>query len=231
MEDKIIDDKIIIYGGAFNPPTIGHYKICEYLLNKFNNYKLIIMPACSDYLTVKKKKYNKDVTEVSYEERREMVSIAFKDLFNKYNRDGADRIVISDYEYDLFHKMNDNKLNNINNLNNVNLFKGTYYTLKEWNHPYFVIGADSLNSLETWIRGVDLIKENNFLVIPRYPYTIDDINEILKRDNYKEYKGHFIILDDFIKIDTSSSDYRNGNDDVVSNDVNEYIIKKGLYRR
>ena len=212
----------IIYGGAFNPPTIGHYKICEYLLNKFKNAQLIIMPACSDYLSVKKKKYNKAVEEVSYEDRREMLKIAFNDLLDKYNKDGVTRIVISDYEYELVQKgSNDDN----------NSFKGTYFTLKEWKHPYFVIGADSLNSLETWIRGVDLIKENKFLVIPRLPYNIEDIYKILDRDNYKNYKDHFIILDDFIKIDASSSDYREGNDDVVSKEVNDYIVKKGLYRR
>ena len=27
--------ELIVYGGAFNPPTIGHFKIIEYLVNKF----------------------------------------------------------------------------------------------------------------------------------------------------------------------------------------------------
>ena len=32
---------VIIYGGAFNPPTIGHLKIIEYLVNNNDVFYLI----------------------------------------------------------------------------------------------------------------------------------------------------------------------------------------------
>lgn len=42
----------IIYGGAFNPPTIAHKRIVEELLNVYNPIKLIIVPV-GDYYAIK----------------------------------------------------------------------------------------------------------------------------------------------------------------------------------
>ncbi len=39
----------IIYGGSFNPPTIAHYQIGEYLLNKYPGANLIFLPTSSLY--------------------------------------------------------------------------------------------------------------------------------------------------------------------------------------
>ena len=39
----------IIYGGSFNPPTIAHYEISEYILNKFPDSELIFVPTASNY--------------------------------------------------------------------------------------------------------------------------------------------------------------------------------------
>ena len=35
----------IIYGGTFNPPTIAHFEIAKYLMNKFPNSKLVFLPT------------------------------------------------------------------------------------------------------------------------------------------------------------------------------------------
>ena len=104
---------LIIYGGAFNPPTIGHFKIIEYLVNKFPNNKIIILPTNNFYKS-------KDI--VSFEHRKKMLEIMCKDYINN--------IEISDYEQTL------------------DKYYGTYYTLVYFNHPLFVIGADSLDIVE-----------------------------------------------------------------------------------
>lgn len=39
----------IIYGGTFNPPTIAHFEIAKYLMNKFPNSKLVFLPTASFY--------------------------------------------------------------------------------------------------------------------------------------------------------------------------------------
>ena len=72
---------VIIYGGAFNPPTIGHLKIIEYLVNKFPNNKIIILPTNNFYKS-------KDI--VSFDHRKKMLEIMCKGFI--------DKIEISNYE-------------------------------------------------------------------------------------------------------------------------------------
>ena len=182
----------IIYGGAFNPPTIAHKRIGKYLIDNYKDVELIYLPTNSFY--------NKDHL-VSFNDRFEMTKLLVKDLKNVY---------VSDYE------------------GKEHQFSGTYYTLKYFNHPLFVIGADSLANLKNWIRGIDLIKENNFIVFPRKNY---DLKLIFEDEILKEYKDHFIIIDDYIEDDVSSTSYRNYKDELLlTEEVKEYIKKKGLYR-
>lgn len=178
----------IIYGGAFNPPTIGHYKIIEYLLNKFDN-KLIILPTNN---------YYKSNEIVSFEHRKEMINL----MLEKY----SDRIIVSDYEQTL------------------DKYYGTYYTLKHFEHPLFVIGADSLDTIHQWINYPNVVKENKFIVFPR-----DGVN-IEESKVYKKYKKHFIICDDFIENDISSTNFRKNKDkSLVTEEVYLYICNNKLY--
>ncbi len=40
---------IILYGGSFNPPTIAHYRISQYLINKYQPKAFIFIPVGNDY--------------------------------------------------------------------------------------------------------------------------------------------------------------------------------------
>ena len=190
MERKV--DRII-YGGAFNPPTIAHKRIGMYLCNKYKDALILYMPTNSFY--------NKGDL-ISFNDRFEMTKLLVKDL--------GDRVAVSNYEGEE-HK-----------------FSGTYYTLKEFGNPYFVIGADALQNLSTWIKGEDLIKENNFIVFPRSGFNIREIfNQKILKDNI----DHFIVIDDYQEDDISSTAYRNEKDKaVLTKEVYDYIKKKGLYR-
>lgn len=185
---------LIIYGGAFNPPTIGHFKIIEYLIKKFPNNKLIILPTNNFY---------KSNEIVSFKNRKEMLEIMCKDFI--------ELVEISNYEETL------------------DKYYGTYYTLKHFNHPLFVIGADSLKTMHSWIKYPDVLIENRFIVFPR-----DEINvkELINNDELlNKYKNNFIICDDFDLVDASSTNYRlNKNDNVVTNEVLKYIKDNKLYK-
>ena len=190
MERKV--DRII-YGGAFNPPTIAHKRIGMYLCKKYPKALILYIPTNSFY--------NKDDL-ISFNNRYEMTKLLINDL--------GDKVAVSNYE-GTEHK-----------------FSGTYYTLKEFGNPYFVIGADALQNLSTWIKGEDLIKENNFIVFPRLGYNID---EIFEQKILKDNKSHFIIVDDYKEDDISSTTYRNEKDkDILTKEVYDYIKEKGLYR-
>lgn len=188
-----MNNEIIIYGGAFNPPTIAHMAVGQAILNKFKDKKLVYLPT-NDY-------YNKDLL-APFSDRINMLNLMIKKM------DG--NVSVSDYEEE------DKE------------YKGTYYTLKHFNHPYFVMGADSLDKLPSWINSKKLIEENHFIVFPREGYNIE---EILKKDILKENIDHFIIIDDFLKNNISSSEFRyHKNKDVLIKEIKDYIEEKGLYR-
>ncbi len=181
----------ILYGGAFNPPTLAHFQIMKTLIDKFPNDKIIILPSGNKY---------KDSKIVDFFHRYQMVKI----LVDKLDK----KIEISDYE------------------NKLEKFFGTYYTLKYFNNPYFVIGADQLRDLYTWINFENIVKENNFIVFPRDGINIE---EVLNSKHLKEYKDHFLIIH-FDEVDASSTDYRkNKNELIIDEDVLEYIKKNRLY--
>lgn len=184
---------LIIYGGAFNPPTIGHLKVIEYLINKFPNKKIIILPTNN---------YYKSDEIVSYEHRKKMLEIMCNNYINN--------IEISNYEQTL------------------DKYYGTYYTLEYFHHPYFVMGADSLETIHKWINYPNVVIDNKFIVFPRGDININDIinnSEILSK-----YKNNFIICDDFIENDISSTDYReNKNNKVINEKVLDYIKENNLY--
>ena len=179
---------LIVYGGAFNPPTIGHLKIIEYLVNKFPNNKIIILPTNNFYKS-------KDI--VSYEHRKNMLEAMCENILG--------RIEISDYEQTL------------------NNYLGTYYTLEHFNHPYFVIGADSLETLHKWINYPNVVIDNKFIVFPRGDINIEEVFN--NNDLLNKYRSNFIIENNI-----SSTEYRvNKNESVLSKNVLSYIKNNNLY--
>lgn len=181
----------ILYGGAFNPPTIAHFEIIKMIRNKFPNDKLIILPAGDHY---------KDINIVSFNHRYNMLKI----LIDKIDQN----IIISDYE------------------NKLDKFIGTYYTLKFFQNPHFVIGADQLRDLHKWINFPNIIKENYFIVFPRDGI---DMKEILNTEDFKNHKDNFILMDSE-ELNVSSSDFRyNNKTSVLDSDVFKYILENNLY--
>lgn len=41
--------KIIVFGGSFNPPTLGHIALAEHLLNQADIEKILFLPASNHY--------------------------------------------------------------------------------------------------------------------------------------------------------------------------------------
>lgn len=107
-------------------------------------------------------------------------------------------------------------------------FKGSVETLKHYNHPWFVIGADSLAFISTWIEAKKLIKQNRFIVLNRPGF---DVNEIFEKDKLlSTYRNHFIIIN-YELGDISSSDFRKTLDEtLVTKEVFEYIKQNNLYK-
>lgn len=71
---------IIVYGGSFNPPTLAHYEITKYLINKYKPNKFIFVPVGNKY---------KKNDLISFHHRYEMLKIIIEEF---------DNCIISDYE-------------------------------------------------------------------------------------------------------------------------------------
>lgn len=84
-------------------------------------------------------------------------------------------------------------------------FNGTYQTLRELGHPYFVMGADSLKDIETWIEPLKLVEENYFIVFNRDK--ADCLNIIKNSTLLSPFCERFIVINHFDFV-VSSSNYR-----------------------
>ena len=184
---------VILYGGAFNPPTIAHKALVKYLKTKYPDALILVMPTNDRY---------KDTKVVDYIYRKEMVELMVKDIKG---------VEVSDFEL----KQNDKYL-------------GTADTLAKLNHPFFVMGADALAKIVTWINPETLIKDNHFIVFPR-----DGINResvIANNNLLSKYADHFIIVNDFSELNYSSTMFRETKDEnILPKEVARYIKEHNLY--
>lgn len=106
-------------------------------------------------------------------------------------------------------------------------FGGSIKYLEEHDHPFFVIGADSLKDLSTWIDAEKLIADNRFIVFSRGATNLQKI--IDNDDLLKRYEDHFYLLNTKI-INVSSTTYRQTLDpSIVDERVHKIVIKKNLY--
>lgn len=107
-------------------------------------------------------------------------------------------------------------------------FTGTYYSLKKFRDPIFIMGSDNLKTIGTWIRYPDIIIENRFIVISRPGVNLESIFE--ENNILKQYRSHFEIMD-FLNIDISSSKYRREKDSkYLLPEVAQYIKENNLYK-
>lgn len=181
-----LKDKPIVFGGSFNPFTIAHEEIVNYLLNNITN-NVVLLPNGNQYQL-------KDL--LPFDERVLMIKKVFPD------------IKIDDYE-------------------NNQTFKGTVNYLEDRNHPFFVIGGDSLKDISGWINADTLIKNNKFIVFNRENM---DFKELFENDEIlNKYHSNFYILNvSFSPV--SSSAFRKTKNSLFVNDlILNYINEKNLY--
>jgi nicotinate-nucleotide adenylyltransferase len=135
--------KIAIFGGAFNPPQIGHAMAMEAIVRLFLCDEIWVMPS--------KDRGDKKIS-ASDENRLSMLTILTEELFSKVSVP----IVISRFEI---------------NLPGLTRTIETKKAL-EREHPdydfWFVIGSDVLPDIQTkWVSGEVLWREARFVVMPR----------------------------------------------------------------
>lgn len=200
MEKK----KIIIFGGAFNPPLNSHFSFAEQILNEFKDAeKVIFVPVNS--------LYQKNGL-IENEHRYQMLKLVC---------DKNDRFEVSKIELE-----QERQLFTIETLRILQKQYSNY-------EIYFTMGSDNLKELETWKKSTELVEEFKFLIIERDKDCAKDIvknSKFLKQYKEKFIKVntqiHSNLSSTFVR-----NEVKNGRSIryLTPDEVVDYINKNKLY--
>lgn len=206
-QKSIQENRIGILGGTFDPVHMGHVALARAALTEAGLAKLIVMPAY-----IQPFKQGKRVTDD--EHRLAMARLAFSGLPNtEVSTFEIDRMRVS-YTYDTLTAMSKE------------------YPDKE---IFFITGADSFNKIDTWYKGIDLLKNFSFIVSVRPGCEESELD-----DKIREYKTKYNtkVVKPASRMPSISSTeirekYRNGEQvgSLLPENVERYIIENELYTR
>ena len=200
--------RVAIYGGAFNPPTIGHIEVAKFVLNTSSMFDEVwFMPAFGHM-------YNKEL--LSTEHRLNMANLAIND----------GRIKVFDYEIE--NQMSGETYRLVKKLKTDNKYKDKY-------DFSFIIGMDNANTFDKWVNYEHLEKLIPFVIIPRKGYTPSEDVDWYRKSHHIFLAGNTISspireisstdVRNLVKEDMNFDKLR----EMVGEDVTNYIIKHKLY--
>ena len=198
--------KIIVLGGAFNPPTSAHFSLAEQIVNEISDVeKVIFMPVNSNY-----KKREKTIDN---NHRYNMLQSVCKDnpMFE-----------VSRLELDY------NRV--LTTIETLRILKEQYADYE----ILFATGTDNLQEFETWNNCEDILKEFKLLVFERGNDSFEDI--VAESEFLENNQNSLIKLQNCINTNLSSTYVReclrNGKSIkyIVPDSVIEYIAKNNLYK-
>ena len=197
-------EKIGVFGGAFNPPHNFHFSVAQEILNNDKDFRKIIFVPVGD-------KYQKEGL-ISAEHRFNMLKAVC---------DNNEKFEVSKIEID-----EPEQLKAFQTLDKLS----TIYTNAKL---YFIIGTDSLKTLNTWANLDYLLTKYSFLVYKRGD---DNFYEILNSlPEIQKYKSHIIFANNKIYSNLSSSyireELKNGSklNYLLPKEVMKYIEINNLY--
>ena len=151
--------RIGIFGGSFNPVHSEHISLCRYILDTMKLDKLIVIPNAIPP--------HKNTCSISFYHRFKMLELSSlakmsKVTFSKIEADES----ICHYSFDTLTKLN-------------NLYPN--------DELFFCMGQDSLNYLDKWHKGMELINLANLVVVGRKDYDCS-----LANPKVKEFLTHYL---------------------------------------
>jgi nicotinate-nucleotide adenylyltransferase len=208
-----------LFGGTFNPVHIAHLRTAKDVVERFNLDKLYLIPSLIP-------PHKKSSETVNARFRFEMLKLAVND----------DRFIVSDVELN-----REGPSYTIDTVNN--------FLRKGFDEIFFILGTDAFLEIDLWRSYKKILKQISFIIMPR-PDVIDEvsnlnsyINSKIGKYDYRKEKGCFeskeyktLYLTDVTQLNISSTLVRNlvkkgdSISHLVGKRVEEYIIKKGLYR-
>lgn len=199
--------KFAILGGTFDPIHLGHISVAEAVLNKTNVEKVLFIPSGNPP-----------------HKEREGVSDSYTRLkMAKLAIEGHENMLVSSIEIDR---------------GGITYTVDTVAQLKELLGDEvefkFITGADAIHYITTWKDYKHLLHLCSFIAVTRPGYNKDAMAKEIE-----QMEAHFKCDIEFIEIppvDISSSQIRENISNGISvktmvpDKVEEYILKKGLYR-
>lgn len=199
-------DRIVIFGGTFNPPTRAHLDIATEALYYLDAEKVLFVPV-SDL-------YKKDDVEISYH-RVNMLNLAIGN-FRRLEIDftEVDSVKLT-YTYETVEKIK------------------SQYQDKEL---FLLIGADNLEDFKNWKNQRSIMENCSLLVVNRNNSSIDEIiesNEILTefKDKIIEAPIEEIEISSTEVRNRIASGELEGLENLVDKEVIDYIIENKLYSK
>ena len=197
---------IAILGGAFDPPTVGHIEIAKAVLELPSIDEVWFMP-CHTH------RFGKETESSKHRLAMILWAVRSSGMYPD----------ASPFTFELY---------------NEELDGSTYATLKSLlsNAEYkdynfsFTIGLDNADNIKKWARWEEVIKLVPFIVLPRD-------GEVPSKDAWYSKKPHRILNKHIPHVSsTLAREYlRDGElentQGILDEDVYDYIIEKGLYRR
>lgn len=200
ITSKVVNMRVGIFGGSFNPPHNMHLNIANYLIE--NNYvdKIIFVPTGNKY------KYKNNLVEE--EHRFNMLKI----LMNKF-----ENLLVSDYEL---------KSEVVYTCDTLKYFKELYKN----DEIYFICGLDNFSYIDKWKNSNYILNNFKIIVINRNGNSLEELltkyenykkNIIISNIKLCDISSTFIRnnINDFYKIKN-----------YIDKDVCDYIKKNNLYR-
>ncbi len=200
VEAYVMSTHVAIFGGSFDPPTVGHIAFAQFLLQHFD--QVWIVPCPTRHLF-----RDKDMSAASV--RLEMCRLAFgevevpRDEVSSYpGEEGKPnvtirssfpgKVTVSDYE--IYHGLSGAAIDFVTSLLADPVAEP--YTF------HYAIGMDNANNIHEWVEFEKLLKLIPFVVVPRVGHEID-----VTVDWYEKPPHRLLVPSDPLP-ETASSDVR-----------------------
>ena len=204
-------NKILIVGGAFNPPTVAHIEIPLQIAKKMKLDSILYLPVGNGY--------NKS-TLIDIEHRKNMLQIAINNSIKKRLKENPNDN-ISTY-IDFLEAYHYRTLSTIESLDILE---------REWNADlYFFCGADNLVTLPYWDNADKLLEHYHIVVYSRDGWKIDEIivNNDLLLNAHKNKRILYIPIETFDYANVSSTLIRDTIKDDFPDDDNKMVLNRYL---
>jgi len=190
---------LVVFGGSFNPPTIAHYQIAKYVKNQLFCKQFFFLPVGNQYPK--------------------------KNLVDSVHRVKMLNLVCQHLDDTAVCQLETHCKQVLTTFETLTLLKKQYPN----EEIAFVLGADNLKQLKSWIQFEKLITNFKLIVFKRNDL---DVEEIIQTEFLKQ-KQQFIILESFGEMNVSSSLYRENltNEHLVLPEISAYVKAHKLYGR